>query len=64
MTEPLDRLDAIELAITQLANAVELLAAAAASGRAVAHLDEVLAQTEAARAYVGTGDDASSAAGD
>lgn len=54
MTEPLDRLDAIDLAITQLADAVELLASATASARLHELLDDVLAQAENARRYVGT----------
>lgn len=54
MTEPLERLDAIELAITQLADAVELLASAAAAGWEQRHLGDVLRQAEAARRYIGT----------
>jgi hypothetical protein len=54
MTEPLERLDAIELAITQLADAVELLAGAVASGRPLQHLDDVLRQTAAVRTFLGT----------
>jgi hypothetical protein len=54
MTDAGERLDAMELAITQLANAVELLASATASGRPSKRLDEVIAQTEAARRYIGT----------
>jgi hypothetical protein len=54
--EPLDRMDALELAVTQLAGAVESLAIAAARGGANKQLDAILAQVGAARTFIGTND--------
>ena len=52
----LDRLDALDLAVTQLADAVEVLAAATQGALPKLDLDGVIAQVEKARTLIGTGD--------
>jgi len=54
--EPLDRLDALDLAVTQLADAVEVLAQALASATSRRHLEPVLQQIANVRELLGTGD--------
>jgi hypothetical protein len=51
--EELSRLDALDLAVTQLADAAERIAAASELGGR--ELDEVMAQIETARRLIGTG---------
>jgi len=55
MTDPsLERLDAIELAVTQLADAVERLMEVYAKPGTNKHLEPVREQIEAARRFIGT----------
>ena len=54
--EKLERIDAIELAVTQLADAVEAMAGIVATGLTRKHLEPVLAQVEATRRLIGTAD--------
>lgn len=50
----LDRVDALELAVVQLADAMEVMAGVVATGFTRSHLQPVLDQLEAARRLVGT----------
>jgi len=55
MTEPpLDRLDALELAVTQIADAVERMAEVVATTWTKKHLKLVREQLQAARRLLGT----------